>query len=183
MLRRTVKLIVVWNIVLTVLLLASLGANAMFVQAANDPPVQVQTASLQDSGGDDSSSTSAVTINGTSPQTLTSVTVKVSTLHNHVCLVSATADLSAALIGTQGSNVIFGLGMDTQTATDPASERRVAVEPSGVRAATGSTTLGFDNVRGQHTFYFSGRLPNTQFNDSSTVNAASIIVVCLKKHI
>lgn len=183
MLRRAVKLLVVWNIILTTLLLASLGANAMFVQASNDPPVQVFTADLQNFGGDNSSTTSTIAIDQASPIQLTTVKVKLSSDHNHVCLVSATAGLEGRIAPTQASNVIFGLSMDTNTPTDPASDRRTVLETSGVRAGTGSTTLGFNNLRGVHNFYFSGRLVNTQFNDPADVKSASMIVVCLVKRI
>lgn len=183
MFSRPVKLLALWNAVLSALLLGSLAVNAVFVQASNDPPAEVFTSITETVGGDGSSTTNPVVITGTSPQVLTSVVAKVDIKHNHVCVVTGTADVSAALVGSQGSNVIFGLSMDTNTATDAASDRRVAVEPSGVRLATGATTFAYFGLQGKHTFYLSARLPNTSFNDQPTVNSASITVVCLQKKV
>lgn len=183
MFSRPVKLLALWNAVLSALLLGSLAVNAVFVQASNEPPAEVFTSTTETVGGDGSSTTTPVVITGTSPQVLTSVTAKVDVKHNHVCVVTGTADVTAALSGTQGSVVILGLSMDSNSTTDIASDRRVQVEPSGVRIATAATTLSYFALQGKHTFYLSARLPNTSFNDQPTVNSASITVVCLQKRV
>jgi hypothetical protein len=179
---RSIKWIIFWNIMLTVALFVSLAANAVWVQAADDPPVKVATVNLGHVGGDHSESTADVVINGTAPQSLVSATVDLGTKHSHVCLVTATAATDANIVGSKGSVVVFGLNMDDSGSTVEASDRRIKVETGGVLVGNGATTLGFDNLQGTHTFYLSARLPNTQFNDNPTVSAASMTVVCLKKH-
>ncbi len=77
-LERSIRLLNTWQLVLSVVLLVSLGANAAWVQAAADPPVRVYTASLNDPGAVGAWSPTAYDITpGTtdeSPLTLVSVT-------------------------------------------------------------------------------------------------------------
>lgn len=173
------KWIVRWNIVLTVLMLASLGMNAAWVQAANDPPVRVYTATLQDNGGDGSATTVDDSITGTTPDTLVSVaTANLSAAHNHICLVTASAE---ANWGGNGS-YIFGLSMDGG-AVVAESERRIEFVDTADNDSTWtevSTTYAFTNVSGSHTFYFSAR-KNAAGNANMTVTASSMTLVCVKK--
>src|SRR5919202_4377410 len=97
---RSFKLLVAWNIVLTVLFLVSLVLNATWAQAASDPPVRVFTASPEHGVGSGSETTAdfKITRNDTWTELL-SVRVDLGTTHKHNCAVFASSDVS-----TNGGN-------------------------------------------------------------------------------
>ncbi|MBI4673181.1 MAG: hypothetical protein HY741_16120 [Chloroflexi bacterium] len=182
---RTNRLLTLWLAVVTVLLLLSLGMNAAWVQAANDPPVRVFTATLEDVGGGHAqgnynpplviSSESTATI-------LAEKTVTLSTNHVHTCLVTASAEIDRS----QDANALlqFTLTMDsTNGVANKPAHRRVefdtyASDREDYEEVT--TMLGFDNVSGTHTFRFLGRR-NVGVSASANVSAASMVIACFKK--
>ncbi|MCC7163114.1 MAG: hypothetical protein IT331_11510 [Anaerolineae bacterium] len=86
------------------MVLIGLALYATAAQAANDPPVRVFTADAYDVRGGGSASAVDGVINGTTPDTLRTVTTtRLSAGHPHVCVVvaSATAQYSA------GTGTIF----------------------------------------------------------------------------
>lgn len=179
------RLLTIWLAVVTVLLLLSLGMNAAWVQAANDPPVHVFTANSQDLGGGHAQNNynPALTISSDSVATvLAQKTITLSAAHTHTCLVMASAEVDRS----QDANAIlqFTLTMDsTSGVANKAAHRRVEFNPYATDQEDYkevSTALGFDNVSGSHTFYFLGRR-NTGVSASANVSAASMIIACFRK--
>lgn len=183
---RANRLLTLWLTVITVLLLLSLGMNAAWVQAANDPPVRVFTTTLQDLGGGHAQNNyiPALTIASESaPTVLAQKTITLSTAHRHTCLVTASAEIDRS----QDANALlqFTLTMDDSTngvANKPAHRRvefdTYASDKEDYEEV--STAFGFDNVSGTHTFYFLGRR-NTGASASANVSAASMMIACFRK--
>jgi hypothetical protein len=84
------KLFVIWNIVLGVALLLSLGVNAWWAQAATESPVHLYSAALAAGGGNAITTTDAPDIVGvdglTDPTTLLTLSVKPSGENKWTCL-------------------------------------------------------------------------------------------------
>ncbi|MBI4672113.1 MAG: hypothetical protein HY741_10665 [Chloroflexi bacterium] len=84
------KLFMLWNIVLGVALLLSLGVNAWWAQAANDPPVRIYNAAPEAGGGTTASTTNAPDIIGvdglTDATTILTLNVKPSGTNQWTCL-------------------------------------------------------------------------------------------------
>lgn len=183
MFARAPKWLIVWNVVLTVLLVAALATNVVLVQAGNDPPVRVYTASLDDIGGDFSSRTTDLDITSTTPQTLNSVvTANLSAAHPHICVVTASATINKNTSQDSGLD-IFGLSMDSTNTTEASSDRvSLLIDGEPQTYETVSTVQGFDNVSGSHTFRFSARKFSNAWH-TNTVTASTMTVVCVKKQI
>ncbi len=178
---RIVKWIVIWNVSLTILLLASLAGNAAWVQAANDPPIRAYTANLEDVGGDGTSVTTDDIISTTTPDVLVGVTTtNLSVNHPHICIVTA----SAGAVHLGDGTYTFGLSQDEILSTVAASDRIIELfDNAGINDDSYeevSTTYAFTGVSGEHTFYFSARKRNAGDGDI-LVSASSITVVCMKK--
>lgn len=169
---RPIRLLVIWNVVLSVLLLLSLGVNAVWVQAANDPPVQVVTVNSDDIGGDHSQSTTQKLINGSSTVTLLTATVSLSTAHTHTCLVTASADTNAT---NHASTHNLWLNMDS-TSFFAGSQREVYFTGADNQEVT--SLYAWDNLSGSHTFYFAG-----SGSPQMAVNARSMTIACFKTHL
>lgn len=178
------KWIVRWNIVLTTLMLISLAMNAVWVQAANDPPVTVFTASADDVGGGGFYRTSDVAITGTSATTLLSVsTANLSAAHSHICLVTASAQ--AARTNNAAGLYTFGLNMDTANSLASGSGRYVqflATTDEDKTQEAVSTVRYFRDVSGGHTFYLLAQKAAVGAADM-TVTSASMVVACFKKEL
>lgn len=184
-LERMNRLLIIWLAVVTTLLLLSFGLNAAWVQAANDPPVHVFTATLDDLGGGHAQNNylPGLTIASESTATvLAQKTTTLSTAHTHTCLVTASAEVDRA----QDANALlqFTLTMDSLNgvANKPAHRRvefdTYASDKEDYEEV--STAFGFDNVTGTHTFYFLGRR-NMGASASANVSAASMMIACFKK--
>jgi hypothetical protein len=180
---RILKAVVTWNIVLTVMFVIAMGLYAASAQAANDPPVKVFTAHLDDVGGGGAVATSDNTINGTAPDQLAIVTTNtLGAGHPHTCLVVASAAAKYAGKGTY----VFGLSMDNAAATNVGSERRIEMfDNGGIEDDSWeevSSTYVYDGVMGSHDFRWSAR-KSAGADSNLIVDAATLSVVCVKKNI
>ncbi len=89
---RTGKLLVVWNVVLTTLVLILLGLYASAAQAANDPPVQVFQANQDHAGGKGTATDGRIEVKTHGEWTvIQKLTLDLSGNHNHECAVVANA--------------------------------------------------------------------------------------------
>jgi hypothetical protein len=174
------KWLVLWNVIITGLLVTAVVANLAPAQADN---VKVFTANgIDDVGGDGSSTTVDDIIDSTTPDALVAIaTTGLSANHAHICLVTASAE--ATFMGT--GVYIFGLSLDAQAGTTAASDRRIEMfDNAGINDDTFeevSTTIAYANLTpGDHTFTFSAR-KSAAGNDSLNVSASSITAVCMKK--
>lgn len=166
--KRTIKLLVLWNVALTVLLLASVAFNASLAQAAIDPPVKIYTAHADSIGGDHSQSTAGMSVNkSTGYDTLLSTSVSLST--SSTCLVTASASVNAA--GSSSTHDV-GLNVDSTTSVKAASDREIYF-PTTVGVNEVTTVYGFDNLTGSHTFDFLAT-----GTPAMSVSARSMIVAC-----
>lgn len=180
---RLVKLLVLWNISLSLLFVLSLAFNAVWVNAANDPPVRVFTANADDQGGDHNWNTepTGLPIDNTVPVSLTRVRVDLGD-HRHTCLVTG----SASAVRTSGGGLWnYGLNMDT-TATFKDGSARI-IEFADFGTDTGgrwevSTIGGWDGVSGKHTFHLLANKNSAADPESRAFNA-SIIVSCFRTKI
>lgn len=181
--RSLTKLLVLWNVALSVLVLVGMALYASAAQAANDPPVRVYSANSDDVGGGGTGGTADNTIDGTAPDQLRIVTTSnLSANHPHVCIVTASASAKYAGNGTY----IFGLSMDNAGATVSSSDRRIEMfDNGGINDDSYeevSTVYVFNDVMGSHDFRFSAR-KSAAGNGSLVVDASSMSVVCLKKNL
>lgn len=179
---RLIKLVVLWNVALTAVLLVSLLANAAFVQASNDPPVQVFTSSPEDLGGGRGTG-GGVTLDSTSYKVLASITTNnLSDAHKHVCLATGTANVLRYGTGSGFSN--YGMSMDDTSSVQSPSRMSLLFETEDLDAAAASvaSTYGFTNVQGAHTFYFLGA-KSADSATNVTVNNSSMTLVCMKKNL
>lgn len=179
------RFLMLWLAVVTVLLLVSLGMNAAWVQAANDPPVHFFAATSEDLGGGHAQNSYIPPLTIASESTATVLAQKrvtLSTAHTHTCLVFASAEIDRS----QNANAIlqFTLTMDsTNGVANKPAHRRVEFDTYASDKEDYeevSTAFGFDNVTGTHTFYFLGRR-NTGVSASANVSAASMMIACFKK--
>jgi hypothetical protein len=136
-----------------------------------------------DNGADGSSATIDDLINGTSPDSLVSVsTTGLSAAHPHICVVTASAE---AQWEEGDGTYIFGLSMDAEGTTRTGSDRRIEMfDNAGSNDDSFeevSTTFAFTGVSGNHTFTFSARRESG--TGTITVTASSITVVCTQKRI
>lgn len=182
---RLLKLVLVWNAVLTAVLFASLLVNANFAIAANDPPVKVFTSAPQHAGGVDGSSTDGNTTitSDTTWSSLTSVSVNFGTqTHNHQCVAVASADVVNPFSGGAHNAYRFDIALDTFTNdTDTGTGRTLDFINSadGQSTQTVTTTRTFFNIpNGTHTI----RLLARKFTGApnATASDASMSVICLK---
>ena len=181
MIVRIVKILVAWNVVLTVLLLISFAGNAALIQAANDPPVRVYTATLDDVGAD-SGLTSGTTVSSTGYTPIASVvTNALSINHQHNCMVigSVGADFSG------NGKYSIGIGYDASTSLLSNSKREFEfLDTAGndYQFLEATTLHNVSSVAGSHTFYLLAKKNNSGSADL-VVDEARILVMCFKKTI
>jgi hypothetical protein len=180
---RLIKMLVLWNVALTLLFLLSLAFHAAWVSAANDPPVRVFMANADDQGGDHNWNTepTGLPINSTVPVSLVSVRVNLDD-HRHTCLVtgSATAERTSG-----GGLWNYGLNMDTTASFLDGSARIIEFADFGTDTAGRwevSTIAGWDNLSGKHKFHLLANKNGAGDPESRAFNA-SIIVACFKTKI
>lgn len=186
-LERSLRLLKTWNVVLTVLLLASLGANAAWLQAAADPPIRVFGASADDAGGGGSFAEGDMPVLSEytleSPLTLVSVnTSHLSRNHGHTCLVTASAKVYHPTNPSSGI-VIVGLSMGRSREIHPPTERwvhLVATPDDDQEMEEVTTTFAFTGVRRNQTIRFSAAYYSMGIQ---TVANPSMTVVCLRNPI
>jgi hypothetical protein len=187
---RSIRLLKTWFVVLSVLLLVSLGANAVWVQASSDPPIRVYTANADDAGAGGSSTTFSFPIpHSNAPPaprvTLRSVTTNfLSRHHDHTCIVIASTDVSIddpnPYTSTRG---LFGLSRGTDPMILVETERIVhllATEDEDARIEEVSTTFVFTGVRRDETISFSAHWIS---GDDLIAHRPSMTVVCLRDSI
>jgi hypothetical protein len=115
------KLLFTWNVVLTVMLVVVIGIAAVGVQAANDPPVQVYTASLDHAGGAAGTSrTTNTSVTSTSYQVILTLTVNFTgQSHNHQCFAIGSANLiNPATGGDTGNRYNISLMHEAMSTAD-----------------------------------------------------------------
>jgi len=167
---RRFRLVLIWNAILTALLLLSLAGNAMWVQAANDPPIQVAYAQSDDVGGGFGTNTTTVVINSNTYTRVATAKLTMSDAHSHICFVTA----SAFTGGAAASYHDFAIAMDTPEQPVVASRRQVYTE--GAMLNEVSTIQAFTGLTGAHNFYLVAR-----GTPATSVFNRGLIVVCLKK--
>lgn len=181
---RILKLLILWNVVLSVVLVASLAFNAMWAQASNEPPVHVFGSDLNTQGADYNwaSAANGLPINDTAPVTLVEVRVNLDTTHWHTCLVTG----SATAVRTSGGGIWnYGLGMDSPATFKEGSSHAVEFEDfaaGGVGRWEVSTIAGWSRLRGTHTFYLLAN-KNTVNDPESRAFNASLHVACFQTKI
>jgi hypothetical protein len=178
---RRFKFLVLWNAILTVLLVASVGVNAMWAQAAADPPVKVFSTTLDDAGIDFGNAANK-NISSTTFTQVASVPATLSASHIHYCIVTAS-------VGTdwngQGQYTI-GIGYDDNTQILPYSKRefefidQVIVNHEDFQEV--STQLGVSAFPGNHTFYLLAK-KNSTTSSYLVIDRAVMTVVCLANQI
>ena len=88
--RSLTKVLVMWNVALSVLVLVGMALYASAAQAANDPPVRVYSANLDDVGADGDATVTNKTVNSTSYTELRKITTeRLGAAHPHADAVHA----------------------------------------------------------------------------------------------
>jgi hypothetical protein len=182
--RSLTRILVMWNVALTVLVLVGMALYASAAQAANDPPVSVFTANADDVGGDGDATVNNRTVNSTSYTELRKITTeRLGASHPHTCVVIASA---TAQHSSGEGTYIFALSMDSEVGSPGGSQRRIELfDNAGINddnVEEVSTVYTFDNVQGVHDFRFLGRKQSAG-DSHMEVDAASMSVICLKKNI
>lgn len=167
---RRFRLLLIWNAVLTLLLLVSLAGNAMWVQASNDPPVQVASAQLDDVGGGFGTNTSTVVVDSSAYTKISTAKLTMSGGHTHICLATA----SAFTNGAAASYHDFAIALDNPQQPVVASRRQVYT--AGALTNEVTTIQAFTNLTGYHEFHLVAR-----GTPAASVFNRGLIVVCLKK--
>lgn len=184
---RTTKLIVIWNVVLTVLLIASLGANALWVQAANDPPAQVFYATQEHPA---SANWAAAFVDKTVTSSaawteLLNLTIHLPGTHKHQCAAIASMELINPGGGTTDNQYEFTPTIDNPSgAGHDASLRSIDFDDNGGIDDTNllevSTVRLFANINpGAHTLRLVGRKLSAT-DENLTVNDSGMVVLCFK---
>lgn len=182
------RLLVAWNIALSVaLLVAVLGVLASAAQAANDPPVKVFTASYAHGNGIRGGGAGSRVINSTAYQDILTIPVNFTgQSHTHQCAIIASANVTNPSISDTGNVYRFGIGLDgASAATYSFSEMVVELndnatidDPSWVPVTTNRLFTSLS--AGPHTLRFQAR-KNAASNPNLTVNNAYATVICLKR--
>ncbi len=182
------KLLVTWNIVLTTLLIVTLAVAAISVQAANDPPVEVFSATYDHAAGTAGTSTGTdKTISSTTYTDLLTVPVNFTGQnHNHYCAIVASANVKNPGNGT-GHYYDFGVGYDSSSAASLVnSVMRLELgdnggvdDPSWMPVTTNRL---FDAAftPAAHTIRFQARKVSAA-DPNVVIDNASISVFCFKK--
>jgi hypothetical protein len=182
------KVLLFWNVALTVIVVASLLVNANFVMASNDPPVKVFTATADHAGGLDGASTNFnSSINSDTTWTLLeSVNVNFGTqTHPHHCVAVASADVINPYGGASGAHnsYRFDLSINTPSpAADTPGERMLDFvnTADSVASQTVTTNRTFFNIgQGSWNIYFLARR-SAGGTVTATVSDVSMSVVCMK---
>ena len=192
-LERSIRLLKTWSIILTTLVLLSLAANAIWVQAAAAPPVHVLSAASDDLGGGGSASTTDLVITPASttdsPLTLRSVTTSnLSPDHDHICMVTASALVTYAdPSNPQSAAAVFGLSIGSDIRLIDFTERTahlVATADPDSEFEEVTTTFAFSNVRRDQTIRFSARWLSVE-SSTGNLNAttSSMTVACIRNPI
>jgi hypothetical protein len=172
------KWLVMWNVVITALLVTAVVVSLAPAQADNLRMFSAQ--GINDDGADGSAATVDDIINGTAPDALVSITTTgLSPNHTHICLVTASAEATFVADGT----FIFGLALDAGAPT-ATSERRIEmfnnpnINDDSFEEA--STTIAYAGLTGDHTFTFSAR-KSAAGGGNLNVSASAMTAVCMKK--
>jgi hypothetical protein len=177
--RGILKWIIVWNLVVTVLLLVTLAARAGLAEAAKEPPVQVFNSSLAVNGGATDQHTAEVPIQQTSYTPLAQVTVNLPQDKPHMCVANASAGAAH-----ESGNGLYLVNLKRNGATLSVANRRFElIDNPGVKEPTYKevSTLGaWTELTGANTITFSAR-KNSAADPDMTVVAASLNVYCVKK--
>ncbi|MBI4673612.1 MAG: hypothetical protein HY741_18330 [Chloroflexi bacterium] len=186
------KLTTLWLAVLTVLLLASLGMNAAWVQAANDPPVKMYTARVaHDAGWGDATTNNKSVDSAVNWTVLLSVPVNFTgTRHVHHCAVTASSDVqnSDGEGGASQNRYLFDMTMDNLSgANDGSSTRTVELnDSSGVDdpnvMQVGSTRMFGSVSAGAHTFRWLAKKEAAGVTNTNVLDS-SMIVICVKERL
>ena len=131
---RAVKLLVIWNVVLSTLVLILLGLYTSAAQAANDPPVQMyQAPQAEPAGGKGTTSTTPVDVQARDKWTLVQkLSVDFTGKLNHECVVIASTNASNAPGNSEDNKYEFILTLD---------------DPNPIADTATARTIDFDNGR------------------------------------
>jgi hypothetical protein len=177
---RKAKWLVLWNVIITALLLSALAIGTTPAQADN---VRVFAANgINDDGADGSSATVDDVIQSTTTDPLVAIsTTGLSAKHSHICVVTASAEATFAGNGIY----VFGIGLDGGAPVEAADRRIEMADNPGVNDDDNeevSTTIAFPGLVGDHTFTFSAR-KSSAGNGDLLVSASSMTAVCTKKDV
>lgn len=187
---RTVKLLVVWNVILSTLVLVLLGLYASAAQAANDPPVRVyQAASAEPAGGKGTNSTTPVSVQAHDKWTLVQkLSVDFTGLLNHECVVIASSNVSNAPGNSEDNKYEFILTLDdSNPKTDTATSRiidfdngRSVIDHNDMEV---TASILFHMTDEPHTFYWFAKKLSTNGNPASTMSVANntLSALCVRQ--
>ncbi|MCC7164611.1 MAG: hypothetical protein IT331_19105 [Anaerolineae bacterium] len=182
---RTVRLLVTWNVVLTVLLLIALAFVAAGVQAASDPPVKIYSTSLDHGVAADGAGTTAdKSITSTSYQVILSKTVDFTgQSHLHQCMVLGSANVINPASGGTGYRYDFTMQIDSgitnwSKMTLELSDNGGIDDPNYWPVTTNRVWTNVSSA--PHTFSFVARKQAVGYPDL-TVDNAHMTVICIKK--
>ncbi|MBI4675404.1 MAG: hypothetical protein HY741_27480 [Chloroflexi bacterium] len=185
---RSFRLLVTWNVILTVLLLIALAFVAVSAQAANDPPVKVYTATYAHGNGIAGTAVNDKTISSTTFADILTISVNFTgQTHNHYCVMIGSANLINPALGSTGHRYEFGVGYDANTAASY-SFSNMQVEFSDNAGVDDLSYLPVTSNRvfgaltpAAHTLRFQGR-KLAAGSPNLTVDNASATAICFKKY-
>lgn len=178
---RRFRLLLIWNTVLTVILLISLGANAVFVRAAGDPPVKVFSVTTDDAdiGGDTSSK---LVIDSRRQKRLMPIELDLSTDQAHHCVAVASLEIRQP---QQAGRYEVALGWETGTfqytsIRDLTFANRDPQNQSEVRQVT--TVFSRKLTPGSHTLSLLGSKRDEGMPDLK-IDKAAMFAICMPHNI
>lgn len=185
----SIKLLLLWNVSLTMLVLLLLGLYATAAQAANDPPLRAFYAtSDHGSSGKGVGNTRPIQVTSrTSWTLLQKLTVNLSGNHNHECAVMASSNVFNTPGNSEDNKYEFVLTLDdpnpsetlaTTRFLDFDNERTVSDQ---IDTEVTSTAL-YHATNEPHTFYWLARKvsPNASPPSVMTVARTTMWVLCVK---
>lgn len=178
---RIVRIILGWNVVLTLLLLGSAAANVASVQASNDPPIRVFTANTQLAGGAGAGQATDILINGTTNSTIADVEIQLPAAKPHICFGFASAEAEH-----QSGQGLYWFNLLRNGVSPTAAQRRIELIDNGgiqdPKYKEVSTLNTWPNQTGTVTFSFVARKDSAGDSDIKVTNA-TLSVICVKKQL
>ncbi len=186
---RTNRLLVLWNVVLTTLVLLLLGLYASAAQAANDPPVRVFQANADHTGGRGVGSTATIQVKTHGDWTLLQkLSVDLNGATNHECAAVASSRVFNASGNAEDNKYEFVLTLDDPDPQGTLATTRVidfdddrVISDHDDQEVTSSSLYHATNEA--HTFYWFARKISEDGKPPTymSVQNSTLWVLCVKK--
>ncbi len=187
---RMIKALLIWNVILSTLVLLLIGLYASAAQAANDPPVRMfQTPLDHGASGKGGASTTPVEIKARDKWTLVQkLSVNLTGDHNHECAVIASSNASNAPGNSVDNKYQFILTLDdpnpnantATTRTIDFDDGRTVTDHNNMEV---TAAILYHATNEPHTFYWFAKKLSEDANPAATMTVVNttLTAVCVKR--